>query len=111
MSVPYEIVEESVAQIASAAYSATRGFPPIRDESGSIDPKAKILTFKSSIAEAGRGKLIPGDRLSVAIDVISENDREVAFVYEAWNSTRMDVLRGKIEGSIVPFRLLKRIVG
>ncbi len=56
-NVPSEIVEESVAQIASMAYAKTRGLPPVR-ENGKPHPKAQVLTFKSSIAERGRGVLV-----------------------------------------------------
>jgi hypothetical protein len=50
-SVPIEIVEESVAQILSLAYARSRAFPSVRTPDGSIGEKAKILTFKSSVAE------------------------------------------------------------
>lgn len=110
-AVPVEIVEESVAQIASFAYAKTRGFPTVRENNGEVNPKAKILTFKSSVSEAGKSRLHFHDRLSVAIEIISEDGREVSFAYEAWNGVRGTVLRGVIDGTVVPFRLLKRIAG
>lgn len=109
-TVPAEIIEEAVAQIASFAYAKTRNFPAVREDGG-VNPKAKILTFKSSVSEAGENQLRSRDHLSVAINLISENGREVVFAYEAWNATHCPVLRGVIEGTVVPFRLLKKIAG
>ena len=106
-----EIVEESVAQIASFAYAKSRNLPSVRTESGEFNPKAQVLTFKSSVAETGVGNLFAGDRLSVAIEIIEEDGRTVKFGYEAWNSMHTRVLRGTIEGSAVPLKLLKRMVG
>ncbi len=109
--VPDEIVEESVAQIASFAYAKSRKLPEVRLENGEFNPKAQVLTFKSSVAESGIRKIFAGDRLSVAIDIVEEEGRTVKFAYEAWNSTHARVLKGVIEGSAVPLKLLKRMVG
>lgn len=109
--VPSEIVEESVAQIASFAYAKSRGLPEVRLENGEFNPKAQVLTFKSSVAEAGIARLISGDRFTVAIDIVEEEGRTVKFAYEAWNSSHSCVLKGMIEGSAVPLKLLKRMVG
>lgn len=86
--VPLEIIEESVAQIASFAYAKTRGLPNVRTEDDQLNSKAKVLTFKTSVSEAGSRSLFSGDRLYVVIDVLTETDREVSFAYEAWNSMR-----------------------
>lgn len=57
--VPKEIVEESVAQIASFAYAKSRGLPEVRLENGEFNPKTQVLTFKSSVAKVGIARLIP----------------------------------------------------
>lgn len=86
-----EIIEESVAQIASMAFAKSRGLPPIRS-GHEPNPKAQVLTFKSSMAERGEGHLAPSGRLTVAIDVFEDNGRTVKFGYEAWNMARMRVI-------------------
>ncbi|MDQ1343594.1 MAG: hypothetical protein QG650_313 [Patescibacteria group bacterium] len=111
-TVPMEIIEESVAQIFSFAYAKTRGLPEvILADTGEINPKARILTFKSSVSEAGSSELFEHDQLFVAMEILSESDNGVSIAYEAWNCIRRDVLRGTIEAGIVPVRLLKRIAG
>ncbi|MFZ3232089.1 MAG: hypothetical protein WA194_00865 [Patescibacteria group bacterium] len=109
--VPNEIVEESVAQIASFAYAKSRKLPEVRLENGEFNPKAQVLTFKSSVAESGIRNIHAGDRLTVAIDIVEEEGRTVKFAYEAWNSSHARILRGVIEGSAIPLKLLKRMVG
>lgn len=100
-----------MAQIASFAYAKSRGLPEVRLENGEFNPKAQVLTFKSSVAEAGIRRLHPQDRLTVAIDIIEEEGRTVKFAYEAWNAGHVCVLKGVIEGSAIPLKLLKRMVG
>lgn len=69
----------------------------MRLENGDLNPKAKVLTFKSSLSEAGTRRLLSGDHLSVVIEITKEDERSVKFSYEAWNAIRDDVLRGTIE--------------
>lgn len=92
------------------AYARSRNLPPVRI-GHEHNPKAQVLTFKSSMAEKGRGSLVRRDRLSVAIEILAEEGRNVAFAYEAWNVGHTPVMSGIIEGTAIPLKLLKRMVG
>lgn len=90
------------------AYVRSRDLPLIR-ENGDLNPKAQVLTFKSSLSERGKGMLIHGDQLTVAIEILKEEGRTITFAYEAWNCGHATVLSGIIEGTAIPLKLLKRM--
>jgi hypothetical protein len=85
-----------------------QGFDPVKKSDGSIDAKAKILTFGSSISHSEKALVVPGERLLVIGERVSETKRSVVMRYKAFNKDYEPVLQGWIEGSVVPLALLQR---